>query len=126
MQGKQDRHQLVVFYDGSCEGCVRDRNNYERWAGEDGKDIYWYDITGKEDVLLSMGISPDKALRELHVQDDQGNIYSELDAYILLMKRIPRLKPLALLIGLPVIRPCLSWLYRTWVGKRLKRTGRIP
>ncbi|OYD25861.1 thiol-disulfide oxidoreductase DCC family protein [Oceanimonas baumannii] len=125
MDDHKVRHRLVVFYDGACEGCIKDRARYERWAGEQGKDIYWFDITDKEEVLLSMGISPQQALRELHVQTAEGDIYSELDAYILLMKRVPRLKPLALFIGLPVIRPALSWLYRTWVRSRLERDGRL-
>lgn len=124
MDGKKPRHQLVVFYDGSCEGCIKDRARYERWAGTGGDDIYWFDITGREEVLLSLGISPYKALRELHVQTADGEVRSELDAYILLMQRVPRLKPLAWLIGLPLVRPCLSWIYRTWVQLRLERQGR--
>ncbi|WP_107851409.1 thiol-disulfide oxidoreductase DCC family protein [Oceanimonas marisflavi] len=125
MDGKKPRHRLVVFYDGSCESCIRDRERYERWAGEKGSDVGWFDITGREEVLLSLGISPQQALQELHVQTAEGEIYSELDAYILLMKRVPRLRPLAMLIGLPVIRPALSWLYRHWVRNRLEREGRL-
>ncbi|WP_375057583.1 thiol-disulfide oxidoreductase DCC family protein [Zobellella sp. DQSA1] len=125
MDGKKPRHQLVVFYDGSCEGCIKDRARYERWAGTGGDDIYWFDITGREEVLLSLGISPQKALQELHVQTADGEIFSELDAYILLMKRVPRLKLLAWFIGLPLIRPGLSWLYRTWVRRRLEQEGRL-
>ncbi|NHI00102.1 MULTISPECIES: thiol-disulfide oxidoreductase DCC family protein [Oceanimonas] len=125
MEEKKPRHRLVVFYDGSCESCIRDRVRYERWAGEQGKEICWFDITDREDVLLSLGISPQQALQELHVQTAEGEIFSELDAYILLMKRVPRLRPLALFIGLPVIRPTLSWLYRHWVRSRLEREGRL-
>jgi predicted DCC family thiol-disulfide oxidoreductase YuxK len=124
MHRKKNHHKLVVFYDGSCEGCIKDRARYELWAGGGGHDIYWFDITGREDVLLSLGINPYRALRELHVQTERGEVVTELDAYILLMQRVPRLKPLAWLIGLPLIRPCLSWVYRTWVQHRLEREGR--
>ncbi|MFD1009038.1 thiol-disulfide oxidoreductase DCC family protein [Oceanisphaera ostreae] len=125
MDNKEAHHQLVVFYDGSCEGCIKDRANYERWAGEGGNDIYWFDITGQEDTLLSLGLTPHKVLRELHVQTSDGEVLSEIDAYILLMRRVPRLKLLAWFIGLPIVRPCLSWIYRTWVERRLQRQGRI-
>ncbi|MDP5292309.1 DUF393 domain-containing protein [Oceanimonas sp. CHS3-5] len=125
MDEKKPRHRLVVFYDGSCEGCIKDRARYERWAGDKGNEICWFDITGREEVLLSLGISPQQALQELHVQTAEGDIYSELDAYILLMKRVPRLKLLAMLIGLPLIRPALSRLYRYWVRSRLEREGRL-
>ncbi len=125
MDETKPRHQLVVFYDGSCESCIKDRARYERWAGDKGRDICWFDITDREEVLLSLGISPQQALQELHVQTAGGEIYSELDAYILLMKRVPRLRPLAMLIGLPLIRPALSRLYRHWVRNRLEREGRL-
>ncbi|MCT7656623.1 hypothetical protein MBH78_22315 [Oceanimonas sp. NS1] len=62
-------------YDGSCESCIRDRVRYERWAGEQGKEICWFDITDREDVLLSLGISPQQALQELHVQTAEGEIF---------------------------------------------------
>ena len=125
MDNKEAHHKLVVFYDGSCEGCIKDRANYERWAGVGGRDIYWFDITGQDQVLLDLGLDPGLVMRELHVQTADGTVLWEIDAYILLMQRVPRLKLLAWFIGLPVIRPCLSWAYRTWVARRLKRQGRI-
>ena len=116
---------LTVYYDGSCPGCVRDRRRYEKIAGKHAASTLWIDITGKDDQLKALGINPQDAVRELHVVDDAGNIYRELDAYILLMERTVWLKPFALLIGLPGIKPILSWLYHLWVNRRLHRTGRI-
>jgi predicted DCC family thiol-disulfide oxidoreductase YuxK len=120
----RSKGRLTVFYDGSCPGCIKDRKRYERLAGDSGDAVEWLDITGRDDELKRQGIDPERALRELHVKDEQGRIHSELDAYILLMSRVKLLKPLAWLIGLPGIRPCLSWLYRAWVGRRLRREGR--
>jgi predicted DCC family thiol-disulfide oxidoreductase YuxK len=84
------------------------------------------DITGRDEELKARGIDPDMALKELHVEDQNGHIHSELDAYILLMSRVPLLKPLAWIISLPVIRPLLSRLYHRMVTNRLERTGRMP
>ncbi|SFL90806.1 thiol-disulfide oxidoreductase DCC family protein [Marinobacter zhejiangensis] len=120
----QPRQPLTVFYDGACPACIRDRHWYQAWAGKAGESVRWLDITGRDDELRALGIDPDAALRELHVQDAGGRIHRELDAYILLMSRVPRLKPLAWLIGLPGLRQCLSWLYHTWVERRLRRQGR--
>jgi len=111
--------KLVVFYDGSCPACIKDRRWYEKLAGKTGESVEWLDITGRDDELRREGIDPDKALRELHVKDNEGGVHREMDAYILLMSRVPVLKPLAWLIGLPVIRPALAWLYHRWVAKRL-------
>ena len=117
--------KITVYFDGACPGCIKDRENYEKLAGKNGEDVCWFDITGQDTHLRNLGIDPHKALSELHVRDEQQQIISELDAYILLMSRVPRLKPLAWLIGLPVIRPLLSSLYHWMVNRRLKKTGRL-
>lgn len=124
MTTSEDR--LRVFYDGACPSCVRDRKFYERLAGRTGDSVEWVDITGRDEELEQLGIDPIAALQELHVEDGRGEIHRELDAYILLMSRVWVLKPLAWLIGLPVIRPALARLYHRWVGERLERTGRLP
>jgi len=118
--------KLKVYYDGSCPGCIKDRERYERLAGDKADQVQWTDITGRDEELKRKGIDPDAALQELHVEDERGQIHRELDAYILLMSRVPVLKPLAWLIGLPVIRPLLARLYHWMVNRRLRRTGRLP
>jgi predicted DCC family thiol-disulfide oxidoreductase YuxK len=117
--------KITVYYDGACPSCVRDRQNYERWSGTAGKEVCWLDITGQDSHLKALGIDPKKALTELHVSDERGIIHSELDAYILLLKRVYLLRPLAWLIGLPLVRPKLSQIYRRMVNKRLNDTGRL-
>ena len=117
MTHAQDK--LLVFYDGSCPACIKDRRWYEKLAGRTGESVEWLDITGRDEELRQQGIDPDKALRELHVKDGEGTIHRELDAYILLMSRVWVLKPLAWVIGLPVIRPALARLYHRWVDLRL-------
>jgi len=121
---KQSNH-ITVYYDASCPRCVKDRENYEHMAGESAHDVCWMDITDHDDELLALAIDPHKALRELHVKDKHGHILSELDAYILLMQRVPRLRAIAWLIGLPVIRPVIAWLYHRMVNRRLRRQRRI-
>ena len=71
LEGKtmsETEHEITVFYDGACPRCVRDRERYETWAGRAGTPVCWFDITG---------------------QDERRRIRSELDAYILLLDRIP-------------------------------------
>lgn len=121
----QDKGKITVFYDGACSSCIKDRENYEKMSGKDGEDVCWFDITGQDDHLRDLGIDPHKALTELHVRNERRQVVSELDAYILLMKRVPLMKPLAWLIGLPVIRPLLSSLYRQMVNRRLRNSGRL-
>ena len=121
----QKKGMITVFYDGACPTCVKDRYHYEKLAGSAGKHVNWFDITGREERLREMGIDPQKALMELHVKNENQQILSEMDAYILLMKKMPLLRPLARLIGLPLIRPMLSKVYHRQVNRRLRRSGRL-
>jgi predicted DCC family thiol-disulfide oxidoreductase YuxK len=121
----QDKPKIIVYYDGACPKCVKDRRTYEKLAGKAGENVCWLDITAKDDLLRASGIDPQKALTELHVQDENKSILSEIDAYILLMSKVPLLKPLAWLIGLPLIRPLLAKIYHWQVSRRLRRSGRL-
>ena len=121
----ETEHPITVFYDGACPSCVRDRQHYEKWAGQADAPVCWFDITGQDERLRELGIDPRKALTELHVLDEHRQIRSELDAYILLLAKIPWLKPLAWFIGRPWIRPWLARLYRWSVQRRLRRSGRL-
>ena len=121
----QTKGSIIVYYDGACPGCVKDRENYEKLSGKTGQDVCWFDITGKEDQLREIGIDPKKALTELHIKDENNKIHSEMDAYILLMSKVPLLKPLAWLIGLPIIRPVLARIYHWQVNRRLRLSNRF-
>lgn len=125
MRNTPTHNTLTVYYDGACPRCREDRRRYEKMAGASGSDVIWFDITDREAELRELGIDPEAALRELHVRDADGTVRRELDAYILLMSRVPMLKPLAWVIGLPGLRQLLGWIYRQAVLRRLRRSNRI-
>ncbi len=121
-----DSRKITVFYDGACPSCRRDRDRYEAMAGKEAQDeLCWFDISGQDAELRRLGIDPHLALTELHLRDENQRIVSELDAYLLLMRRVPRLKPLAWIIALPLIRPLLARLYHWMVMRRLHRSNRL-
>lgn len=121
----RSENKTIVFYDGACPICVRDRRRYERLTGPADDAIAWFDITDQAQQLRELGIDPQRALFELHVKDPHGTIHSSIGAYIVLLKKVPLLRPLAWLIGLPLIRPVLSRIYRRQVERRLKKSGRL-
>ncbi len=121
----RNKGMITVYYDGACPTCVKDRYHYEKLSGIAGKNIKWFDITDQDDRLREIGIDPLKALMELHVTNEKQQILSEIDAYILLMSKVRWLRPLAWLIGLPLIRPMLSKIYHWQVNRRLRRSGRL-
>lgn len=49
--------KLIVFSDGSCSTCIRDRRWYEKLAGKTGNLVEWLNITGRDDELLQEGIN---------------------------------------------------------------------
>lgn len=122
---KRDSGEICVYYDGACDKCIQDRDTYQKLAGNKADNVCWIDITGQEEKLRAMGIDPEKALSELHVKDENGRIVSELDAYILLMQRVNLLRPIAWLIGLPLIRSLVAKIYHFQVNSRLRRDGRL-
>ena len=121
----QNKGKICVYYDGACPKCIKDRKTYEKLAGKNGENVCWIDITGQEKSLRKLGIDPYKALTELHVKDEHEQILSELDAYILLMSKVPVLRPISWLIALPIIRPILAKLYHWVVNRRLRDSGRL-
>lgn len=120
-----ERNKITVYYDGVCPICVKDRAEYERMAGAGGRDVEWFDINGRDAELRAFGIDPHKALTELHIRDQVGQIRSGIDAYVVLMSRVPRLRPVAWLIGLPLLKSLFGSLYRWMVRRRLRRQGRL-
>ncbi|WP_432698404.1 thiol-disulfide oxidoreductase DCC family protein [Marinobacterium sp. YM272] len=118
-------NKITVYYDGACPRCRRDRENYERLDPNADDEVEWFDITGRDERLKALGIDPRKALTELHIRTADGRILSELDAYRVLMARIPRYRWLGWFIGLPVVRPLARYLYHWSVTRRLQREGRL-
>lgn len=120
---------IRVFYDQACPSCRKDRVFYEGLAQSNEDRVDWIDANDPKACLLEKGINPKQALLELFVEieyeDGSREILSEMDAYIVLMQRTRLLKPFAFFIGLPLIRPMLSSLYRNWVIRRLKHQGRM-
>ena len=66
--------------------CVRDRRNYQKIAANKSEQALWVDITDRDAELEQLGTDPQKALTELHITTADGQILSELDAYIVLME----------------------------------------
>lgn len=119
-----DNASIYVFYDAVCPICRNDRARFERWAGKRAGDVQWCDATEHQQVLREKGVALEAALRSLHIEKEDGHIIEGIEAYQLLMMRIPVLRPVAWLIGLPGIKRALRWYYDRWVQRRLKREGR--
>ena len=114
---------IVVLYDGACKTCIEDRQRYESWQQTTTEKVHWLDLNQAPEVLKYFNISYNAAIAELHLIIDGSQVIKELDAYILLFQQISKyhalFRLLAWLIGLPLIKPCLSKYYRYRVNKDL-------
>ena len=116
--------QITVFYDGDCPLCVRE---VARWKHASFScDVEWFDIAGQDEELQRRGIDPALALLELHTMTDDGEVFTSIGSYGLLLCQLPGWRWLGKLMLLPVIRPTLKWIYDWLTKMRLKREGRWP
>lgn len=120
----EDSIQLKVYYDAACPLCRRERQRYESWQ-KAAQGVVWLDVNTHHEHLRARDVDPREALLSLHVEDSAGQFHDGIDAYALLMRRVPRLRPLAWIIGLPIIKPVLTWVYERQVRRRLARDGRL-
>ena len=120
----QDAAQLKVYYDAACPLCRRERQSYESWQ-KTAEGVVWLDVNTHHEHLLERGVKPRDAILSLHVEDVCGQFHDGIDAYVLLMRRVPRLRPLGWLIGLPILKPILTYIYEFLVRRRLARDGRL-
>ncbi|UZE96001.1 DUF393 domain-containing protein [Alkalimarinus alittae] len=120
-KSKQDK--IRVYYDAACPVCRKDRKIYDALAGKDA--VEWCDITGNDQQLIAQGIAPKEALIKLHVQNGEGVITNDIEAYVLLFSNIWWLKPLAWLLNIHWVKEISRSLYRKWVLRRLTKDGRL-
>ena len=120
----QNTTQLKVYYDAACPLCRRERQRYESWQ-KTAEEVDWLDVNTHHEHLLARGVVPRDAILSLHVEDASGQFHEGIDAYVLLMRRVPRLRLLGWLIGLPILKPILTFIYEFSVRRRLARDGRL-
>ena len=64
---RETEHPITVFYDGAGPRCVRDRAQYEQWAGPAGESVCGFDLNGQDERLRALGLDPHRVLTKLHV-----------------------------------------------------------
>ena len=110
---------ITVFYDGKCGLCSKEINHYRRIAPQ---GIFnWQDITQSTDELKAEGISLSEGLKLLHARDHNGRMHVGVDAFILIWRQLKRWRMLALVVGLPIIRPLTNVAYRVFAEWRFAR-----
>lgn len=107
-----------VLYNAACPVCRAEIDHYARYTAAQGVAIRYDDLNS--DVRADWRIDADSAARRLHVMQN-GQIYTGVDGFLILWRQMPRYRLLALLMGLPLIRPLAGFVYDRILAPRLYR-----
>ena len=110
---------ISVFFDGKCNLCSKEINYYQRIAPKN--TFNWVDITKTPDELDKFEIKLSDGLRLMHVADSRGNIFTGVDAFIIMWKQIKYWKFLGLFVSLPIVKQIAKLLYQFFADWRFNR-----
>ena len=110
---------ISVFFDGKCNLCSKEINYYRRIAPKN--TFNWVDITKTPGELDKFEIKLSDGLRLMHVADSRGNIFTGVDAFIIMWKQIKYWKILGLFVSLPIVKQIANLLYQYFADWRFNR-----
>ncbi|MCV6625486.1 MAG: DUF393 domain-containing protein [Cellvibrionaceae bacterium] len=110
---------ISVYYDGKCGLCNKEINYYRRIAP--AGVFAWRDVHQAEAELAALDISVVQALELLHSRDASGRIHVGVDSFILIWQQLRGWRYLAVLVGLPLIKPLTDAAYRWFARRRFQR-----
>ena len=110
---------ISVFFDGKCNLCSKEINYYRRIAPKN--TFNWVDITKTPGELDRFEIKLSDGLRLMHVADSRGNIFTGVDAFIIMWKQIKYWKFLGLFVSLPIVKQIANLLYQYFADWRFNR-----
>ena len=110
---------ISVFFDGKCNLCSKEINYYQRIAPKN--TFNWVDITKTPGELDKFEIKLSDGLRLMHVADSKGNIFTGVDAFIIMWKQIKYWKFLGLFVSLPIVKQIANLLYQYFADWRFNR-----
>ena len=98
---------MKVYYNESCSVCRAEINLYKK---QNIEEIEWIDITNN--IVAEKDTLKDNKtlLRRLHVEED-GQVFSGAQAFLLVWKKIPKYRFLYRFFKLPLIFNIFSLFY---------------
>ena len=111
---------IHVYFDGKCGLCSKEIRYYQKISPS--AVFSWCDIAHDPAPLAPLGIGQADALRLLHAKDADGQLHIGVAAFILIWKQLHfGWRLLAVLAGLPMIKPILEAGYRRFAAYRFAR-----
>jgi len=104
-----EKSKTTVYYDGLCYLCSFEINHYKTMRG--AENIRFIDITSASFDPQKENVDPVKVHESLHVKDAEGRIYTGLDAFIQIWKKIKAFNKVADIASKKSIKRVLNLLY---------------
>ena len=98
---------------------LQEINYYRRIAPKN--TFNWVDITKTPGELDKFEIKLSDGLRLMHVADSRGNIFTGVDAFIIMWKQIKYWKILGFFVSLPIVKQIANLLYQYFADWRFNR-----
>ena len=96
---------MKVYYNGSCNICNTEISHYKKIK----KNISYIDISKSIDKDI-IHLSKKNLFRRMHVYD-QGKLFIGSESFLILWEKMPKLKYLAMLLKLPILRQLWNIIY---------------
>ena len=93
--------QIQIYYDGLCQLCSREINHYKKNAY--ASRVEFIDITDANFNAKEQGLDPHLVHKHLHVKTLDQQIYTGIDAFIIIWRTLKGYSLLATLIELPIV-----------------------
>ena len=104
------KQNLFFYYDSECPLCIRTKIiiSHLDWFNKIGFKTVQFDSQNHEKLV---DLELDKLLEDIHSVDTRNNVYSGVDTYIQVFRRIFYLYPLYLLLNIPGIYHLAKKIY---------------
>lgn len=99
-----------VLYNGDCPVCSFEIDHYASYSYKNQLPLEFEDLNRCD--LAPWQLSEDQAAQRLYVLND-NQLVSGIPAFLILWQQMPRYRPLAIVVGLPIIRQLASLIYNS-------------
>jgi predicted DCC family thiol-disulfide oxidoreductase YuxK len=109
-----------IFFDADCRFCAANRRRWGRLFERHG--FVWLPLQ-TAGTAERLRVTPEQLMAEMWVLPAGAHPLSGVDAWIVLMRHVWWLKPLAAVLGLPGIKPLAQAVYRSLARNRYCLAG---
>ncbi len=107
--------ETEILYNGSCPICSAEIAHYKAMARKADAPLRFTDLHQTD--VSDWGLTEDQATRRIHARQGES-IISGFPAFLILWRDLPRMRWLARVLSLPLLRPVAEFGYN-WIAAPL-------